>query len=60
MRSFPTLLGNLADLVLNRVSLPTQEQAAITIATEPPQLQRRAFELQGVDPQQTVSITVTG
>ena len=60
VHSFPTLLGDLANLVLNRVSLATQEQTAITIATEPTQLQRRAFELLGVDPQQTVSVTVTG
>ena len=60
VHSFPTLLGDLGTLVLNRVSLATQEQSAIMIATEPTPLQRRAFELLGVDPQQTVSITVTG
>ena len=53
--SFPTLLGDLANLVLNRVRLPTQEQAAITIATKPTKLQRRAFDLLGIDPQQDVS-----
>ena len=58
--SFPTLLGDLANLVLNRVRLPTQEQAAITIATKPTKLQRRAFDLLGIDPQQDVSITLTG
>ena len=60
VHSFPTLLGDLANLVLNRVSLPTQAKTAITIATEPTPLQRRAFDLLGVDPTQTVSITVTG
>ncbi len=60
VHSFPTLLGDLANLVLNRVRLPTQEKAAITIATEPTELQRRAFDLLDVDPSQTVSITVTG
>ncbi len=60
MHSVPTLLGDLANLVLNRVILPTQEKTAITIATEPTRLQRRAFDLLGVDPTQTVSITVTG
>ena len=60
MHSFPTLLGDLSNLVLNRVSLPTQEKTAITIATEPTKLQRQAFDLLGVDPQRTVSITVTG
>ena len=57
---FPTQLGNLANLVLNRVRLPTQEQAAITIATQPTGLQRRAFDLLGIDPPRNVSITVTG
>ena len=60
VHSFPTLLADLANLVLNRVRLPTREQTAITIATEPSKLQRRAFDLLGVDPQQNVSITVTG
>ena len=60
VHSFPTLLGDLANLVLNRVRLPTPAKTAITIATEPTELQRRAFDLLGVDPTQTVSITVTG
>ena len=60
VHSFPTLLGDLSNLVLNRVSLPTQEKTAITIATEPTKLQHRAFDLLGVDPQRTVSMTVTG
>ncbi len=60
VHSFPTLLADLANLVLNRVRLPTQEKTAITIATEPTKLQRRAFDLLGVDPHQNVSITVTG
>ena len=59
VHSFPTLLADLASLVLNQVCLPTQEQAAITVATKPSKLQRRAFDLLGVDPQQKVSITVT-
>ena len=58
--SFPTLLADLASLVLDRVRLPTQEQTAITIATKPTNLQCRTFDLLGIDPQQNVSITVTG
>ncbi|MCY4594959.1 MAG: hypothetical protein OXC19_09195 [Bryobacterales bacterium] len=58
--SFPTLLGDVSNLILNRVNLPAQERAAITIATTPTKLQRRAFNLLGLDPQQSVSITVTG
>ena len=59
MQSFPALLGNLANLVLNRVRLPTQQTGAIAIDTEPTKLQRQAFDLLGVDPPQTVSIPVT-
>ena len=58
--SFPTLLGDLASLVLNQVCLPWQEQAAIAVATKPTAIQRRAFDLLGVDPTRNVSITVTG
>ena len=58
--SFDTLLGDLSTLVLNRVSLPDQNTRVITIATQPTQLQRRAFELLGVDPRRDVSITLTG
>ena len=58
--SLPTLLADLANLVLSRLRLPTQEQAATTITTEPTRLQRRAFDLPGIDPQQNVSITMTG
>ena len=38
--SFPTLLEDLANLVLSRVRLPTHEQTAITI---PAKLQQRAW-----------------
>ena len=59
VHSFPTLLGDLSNIALNRVTLPTQDKTAITIATEPTKLQRQAFDLLGVDPLQTVPITVT-
>ena len=60
MHSFPTLLGDLSTIALNRLTLPTQAKTVITIATEPTTLQRQAFDLLGVDPPQTVPITVTG
>ena len=37
-----------------------KQQAAVTIASEPSRPQRRTFDLLGIDPQQKVSITVTG
>ena len=58
--SFPTLLADLSNLALNRVVLSSQQQAAITVSTQPTKLQSKAFELLGVDPNQTVPITVTG
>ncbi len=60
VHSFPTLLGDLSTIALNRLTLPTQAKTAITIATEPTTLQRQSFDLLGVDPPQTVPITVTG
>ena len=60
VHSFPTLLGDLSTIALNRLTLPTQAKTAITIATEPTTLQRQAFDLLGVDLPQTVPITVTG
>ena len=60
VHSFPTLLGDLSTIALNRLTLPTQAKTVITIATEPTTLQRQAFDLLGVDPPQTVPITVTG
>ena len=58
--SFQTLLGDLATLALNQVVLPTEHQTAITVNTRPTPLQRQAFDLLGVNPNQTVPITVTG
>ena len=58
--SFQTLLGDLATLALNQVVLPTEHQTAITVSTKPTPLQRQAFDLLGVNPNQTVPITVTG
>ncbi|MDE0265339.1 MAG: hypothetical protein OXJ37_23260 [Bryobacterales bacterium] len=58
--SFPTLLADLSSLALNRVVLPSQPQTTITVSTQPSNLHRKAFELLGVDPNQTVPITVTG
>ena len=57
---FPTLLGDLSNFVLKRVCLPTQERAGVTIAITPTKLQRREFNLLGVNPQQSVFMIVTG
>ena len=60
VHSFPTLLGDLSNIALNHVVLPTPHKTAMTSATKPTPLQRKAFDLLGVDPHQTVPITVTG
>ena len=58
--SFPTLLADLSNLALNQGVLPTQDKTAITVTAKPTQLQSQAFDLLGVDPNQTVPITGTG
>ena len=40
VHSFPTLLGDLSTIALNRLTLPTQAKTAITITTESTTLQR--------------------
>ena len=43
-----------------RVSQRAQHKTAITVTAKPTPLQSQAFDLLGVDPNQTVPITVTG
>ena len=57
LHSFPTLLGDLSTIALDRVVLPAPDQAAVTVATK---VQRKAFDLLGVDPHKTVPMTATG
>lgn len=59
VHSFPTLMGDLSSLVLNQVSLPAQQQAAITLATKPTKLQSQAFNLLGVKPEAVVPKNMT-
>lgn len=56
VQSFSTLMTDLAIVALNRASLLTQDQAAITIVTKPTPLQRKALDRLSVHPQQNVSI----
>ena len=58
--SFPTLLGDLATLTLNQVVVPSDHQTAIAVSTKLTPLQCQAFDLLGVDPNQTVPMTLTG
>ena len=53
--SFQALMGDLS----TQVVLPTEHKTAIAVCTKPTQLQRQAPDLLGVDPDQTVPITVT-
>ena len=59
-RSFRPPLANLSDLALNRLVLPIRQQTAITVNTPSTELRSKTFELLGVDPVQTVPMTVTG
>ena len=43
-----------------QVVLPSEHQTATAVSTKLTPLQRQVFDLLGVDPNQTVPITVTG
>ena len=60
VRSMPTLLDDLATLVLNQIALPTLPDHPFAVATEPTPLQRRAFELLDVEPNKSDSMTSPG
>ncbi len=55
-----TLLDDLSDVVVNTVRLPGTDGAGMPVVTRRTGLQRRAFELLEVNPDQTVPISVTG
>ena len=57
--SIATLMPNLATLALQQVALPSEHTTAMTVSTKPSLLQHPTFDLIGVEPNQTVPITVT-
>ena len=60
VHSFRTLLDDLSCVVVNTVRLPGADQARMAVVTRSTRLQRRAFELLEVNPDQSVPISVTG
>ena len=56
--SLPTLLDDLATLAVNVMELPGNPGHTFTGATQPTRMQRRAFELLGVDPAKMFPVRV--
>ena len=59
VHSLTTLLADLATLTLNHASLPGRPDSRFLLASEPTELQKRAFELLGMDPDRDAYISVT-
>ena len=56
VHSFTTLLGDLATLTLNEVTLPDSPDHAFPLLAQPTELQARAFELLEIDPAKYVAM----
>ena len=59
IHSFTTLLADLGTLTLGHASLPGRPDSRFLLASEPTELQARAFELLGMDPDRDAYINVT-
>ena len=59
VHSMTTLLADLGTLTLNHASLPGRPDSRFLLASEPTELQARAFELLGMDPDRDAYISVT-
>ena len=59
VHSFTTLLSDLGTLTLNHASLPGRPDSRFLLASEPTELQARAFDLLGMDPDRDAYISVT-
>ena len=57
--SLTMLLADLGTLTLNHASLPGRPDSRFLLASEPTELQKRAFELLGMDPDRDAYISVT-
>ena len=58
--SFRTLLDDLSGMVLNQMRLPGYGESLLSVVTKPTPVQKRAFQLLGVDPDRNVPIRLTG
>ena len=59
VHSFTTLLSDLGTLTLNHVSLPGRSDSRFLLASEPTELQAKAFALLGMDPDRDAYISMT-
>ena len=60
VHSFRTLLDDLSGVVLNQMRLPGHTENLISVVTTPTLVQKRAFQLLGVDPSQNVPKRLPG
>ena len=60
VHSFQTLVADLSTVVLNRVRLPGQDHSLLSVITTPTPVQKRAFCLLDVKPDQNVPIKMPG
>ena len=58
--SFRTLLDDLSGMALNRLRLSDHDASLLSVVTRPTPVQKRAFQLLGVNPDQNVPIKMTG
>ncbi len=58
--SFRTLLDDLSGMALNQLRLPSHGVSLLSVVTKPTPVQKRAFQLLGVDPGQNVPKWLTG
>ncbi len=60
VHSFRTLLDDLSGMALNQLRLPSHDETLLCVVTAPTPVQKRAFQLLGVKPDQNVPIRLTG
>ena len=60
VHSFRTLLDDLSGMALNQMRLPGHDETLLSVVTAPTPVQKRAFQLLGVKPDQSVPIRLPG
>jgi len=58
--SFRTLLDDLSGMALNQLRLPGHGESLLSVVTRPTPVQKRAFQLLGVNPDHNVPMRLTG
>ena len=60
VHSFRTLIDDLSSMALNQMRLPGHDKTLLSVVTAPTPVQKRAFQLLGVKPDQSVPIKLPG